>query len=156
MGVIFQRRAAFDEALSGAHQPGDLQLRGHGFDQKQRMGGCVAQHIAGADEAGIDPPAGTGIFLFHRLGVKTVGKLHINDTDIAQQPVGDHLPGLQDQLVAGIAVGHPDNLAPPLAERHQLVSFLAAEAQRLFAHHVQPGLQRGPADGIVGVIWRGN
>ncbi len=100
-----------------------------------RNSGWVArsQHIAGADEAGIDPPAGTGIFLFHRLGVKTVGKLHINDTDIAQQPVGDHLPGLQDQLVAGIAVGHPDNLAPPLAERHQLVSFLAAEAQR-FSH----------------------
>ena len=155
MGVIFQRRAAFDEALSGAHQPGDLQLRGHGFDQKQRMGGGRPAHSWGR-RSGIDPPAGTGVFLFHRLGVKTVGKLHINDTDITQQPVGDHLPGLQDQLVAGIAVGHPDDLAPPLAERHQLVSFLAAEAQRLFAHHVQPGLQRGPADGIVGVIWRGN
>ena len=120
------------------------------------MSGQVAQNIAGADKARIDPPTRTGVFQLHGLGVKTVGKLHIDDTDVAQQPVGDHLPGLQDQLVAGIAVGHPDNLAPPLAERHQLVSFLAAEAQRLFAHHVQPGLQRGPADGIVGVIWRGN
>lgn len=36
------------------------------------------------------------------------------------------------------------------------VCFLAAEAQRLFAHHVQPSLQRCPADGIMGVIWRGN
>jgi hypothetical protein len=44
--------------------------------------------------------------LLHRLGVEAMSKLHIDDTDVAQQSVGDHLPGLDfsseeaDDLVA--------------------------------------------------------
>ena len=58
--------------------------------------------------------------------------------------------------MAGITVGHADDLTLPLAEGHQFVRLFAAEAQRLFTHHVQPGLQRRPTDGIVSVIRRGN
>ena len=41
--------------------------------------------------------------------MKAVGELHIDDADLAEQSIGNHLPRLLDHLIAGIAVGDADD-----------------------------------------------
>ncbi len=41
--------------------------------------------------------------------MKAVGELHIDDADLAEQPIGNHLPRLLDHLIAGVAVGDADD-----------------------------------------------
>ncbi len=74
MGVIFQRRAALTKLVWRTSAGWIFSCGAMVSTRKQRMGGQVAQHIAGADEAGIDPPAGTGVFLFHLAGRENRGQ----------------------------------------------------------------------------------
>ena len=156
MRVILQRRAAFDKALAGAHQASDINLRRHGLRQEQRVGGQIAQHVAGADKFRVHPPAGAGVILLYRLVMETVGELHIDDADLAQQPLFNHLPRLQNQLMPGIAVGDTDDFALFFAQGHQRIGLFAGKTERFFADHMQSGLQRRAANGVVGVVWRGD
>ena len=116
----------------------------------------VAQHIAGAGMGRVHAPARGRAGGFHRLAVKAVRELHLHDADLAQLALRDHLARLLHELVARVAVGHAHD--PPAGTRQlqQLQSFGRGEAQRLFADHVQPCQQRGPADLEMGVVGRGD
>lgn len=63
---------------------------------------------------------------------------------------------LLDQLVAGVAVGHAQHPPARLGQRLQLQRLGGGEAQRLLAHHMQAGLQRGLADLEVRAVGRGD
>ena len=156
MRVILQRCAAFDKTLAGAHQASDIKLRRHGLRQEQRVGGQIAQHVAGTNKFRVHPPAGAGVILLYRLVMETVGELHIDDADLAQQPLFNHLPSLQNQLMPGVAVGDADDFALFFAQGHQRIGLFAGKTERFFTNHMQSGLKRRATNGVVGVIRRGD
>ena len=81
-------------------------------------------------------------------------KAHIDDADLAQIAVFDHLPRLLDQLVAGITVGYADNALLFLCQANQLVRLCRGKAQRLFAYDMQPRFERLLANFIVHAVRR--
>ncbi|SQI92262.1 Uncharacterised protein [Klebsiella oxytoca] len=86
--------------------------------------------------------------------MKTVGELHIDNADLAQQPLLNHLPRLQNQLMTGVAVSHADDFALFFAQGHQRIGLFAGKTERFFADHMQSGLQRCAANGVVGIVRR--
>ncbi|MND81174.1 hypothetical protein D3C76_1597060 [compost metagenome] len=86
--------------------------------------------------------------------MEPVRELHVDDTDLTQLAIGNHLTRLKDQLMPGIAVGNTDNFMLPLAQFHQCLRLLRGETQGFFAHHVQAGFQRCLANSEMGIVWR--
>ncbi len=150
--IVFERRSRLNEALSGAQQPLDLEVGQDHFRDIERVRAQVAQDIAWSREFRSNTPARRWICLFHCRAMEAVGKLEVDDANIAQVTIGDHVAGLLDHLVTRIAIGHADNTAPLGGQRLQLFGLRDGEAQGLFTHDMQVVLQRRLADGKVGVI----
>lgn len=89
-------------------------------------------------------------------GYETVRKRHIDDTDRARQPFGDHTARLLDQRVTGITVSYSHDCLPLFALICQLFRLRAAEAQRFFAYYMQAALRRCFADSKMAIVWRGS
>ena len=155
-GVIFQRRAGGNKALTGAHQPFDIELRRHGFGDKQRMGGQIPKHIAGPGKLRCYSPAGGFCLQLDGLVMEAVGELHVNDADLAEQSIGNHLPRLLDHLIAGIAVGDADDFVLFFAQIHQLARLFGGKAEGLFADNVESRLQRRFGNGEMGIVRGGD
>ncbi len=73
------------------------------------MGGQIPKHIAGPGKLRRYSPAGGFCLQLDGLVMEAVGELHVNDADLAEQSIGNHLPRLLDHLIAGIAVGNADD-----------------------------------------------
>ena len=155
-GVIFQRRARGNKALAGAHQPFDIELWRHGFGDKQRMGGQISQHIAGPGELRRHAPAGGFCLQLDGLVMKAVGELHIDDADLAEQSIGNHLPRLLDHLIAGIAVGDADDFVLFFTQVHQFARLFGGKTEGLFTDDVEARFQRRFGDGEMGIIRGGD
>ena len=97
-----------------------------------------------------------GVGLLHRRGVVTVGELHVHQAHRAELAVLHHGAGLLHHLVAGVAVHHTQHAALGLGQGLQLQRFFQTGGQRLFANHVQSGLQGRFADCVVRTVGRGD
>ena len=82
--------------------------------------------------------------------------LRIDGGDLADLALGDHLAGHLHHGVAGIGIGDAENQVFLLGQGHQLLRLLHSEAQRLFAHHMDPVLQEALGHGVVGVVRGGD
>ena len=87
--------------------------------------------------------------------MKTVGKLHIDNSNLPEQPVGNHLARLLNHLIPGIAVSDADDFVMLDAQLPQLLGFRGGKAERFFADDVQSGFQRRFGNGEVGIVRRG-
>jgi hypothetical protein len=74
------------QSSGGSTSDGDVEVRRHRFGDKQRMGGQIAQHIAGSGILRRDAPAGGFRLQLDGFIMKTVGELHIDNADLAEQP----------------------------------------------------------------------
>ena len=81
-------------------------------------------------------------------------KTHVDNADLTEIAVFDHLACLLDELMTGVAVGHADNAVFLLGQLYQLVRLLGGEAQRLLADNVQTGFESSLADLVVHTVRR--
>ena len=86
--------------------------------------------------------------------MKTVGKLHIDNADLPEHTLRDHLPRLLNHLVPGVAVGNANYFVLLFAQRQQLAGLGGGKAQRFFADNVQPRFQRCFGDREMGIVRR--
>ena len=105
------------------------------------MGGQIPKHIAGPGKLRRYSPAGGFCLQLDGLVMEAVGELHVNDADLAEQSIGNHLPRLLDHLIAGIAVGDADDFVLFFAQIHQLARLFGGKAEGLFADNVESRLQ---------------
>ena len=62
--------------------------------------------------------------------METVGELHIDDADLAQQPLFNHLPSLQNQLMPGVST-MPQRKERPTGLIPLIICFLPIKTQRI-------------------------
>ena len=150
-GVVLEL-AALDERALGAHQIVDLHVRDHRLDDEQRVRADVAEREGRACLGRVKAPlCGRNLVLDLEV-VAAEREAHVDDADLAEIAIFDHLARLLDELMAGVAVGHADNAVLFLRQLDQLVRLLRGEAQRLFADNVQTGLERRLADLVVHAV----
>ena len=80
--------------------------------------------------------------------------LRLHQADRPQRALGDHLPGLSDQGIAGVVVGQAEDQAARVHQRLQGLGVLQGAGQRLVADDVDAGLQEGLGGGMVQVVRR--
>ena len=152
-GVVLQF-AALNEGTLGAHQVVDLHVRDHRLDDEQRMRAditeCEGRACLGRVKA---PLCGRNLVLDLEV-VAAERETHVDNADLTEIAVFDHLACLLDELMTGVAVGHADNAVFLLGQLYQLVCLFGSEAQRLLADNVQTGFESSLADLVVHTVRR--
>ena len=152
-GVVLQL-AALDKGTLGAHQVVDLHIRDHGLDDEQRMRADVAECERRTCLGRVKAPlCGRNLVLDLEV-VAAECKTHVDNADLTEIAVFDHLACLLDELMTGVAVGHADNAVFLFGQLYQLVRLLGGEAQRLLADNVQTGFESSLADLVVHTVRR--
>ena len=152
-GVILQF-AALNEGTLGAHQVVDLHVRDHRLDDEQRMRAditeCEGRACLGRVKA---PLCGRNLVLDLEV-VAAERETHVDNADLTEIAVFDHLARLLNELMTGVAVGHADNAVLVFCQLYQLVRLLGGEAQRLLADNMQTSFESSLADLVVHTVRR--
>ena len=154
-GVIL-KLASLDKCLLGAEDLADLHVRDHCLDEVEGMCADICHCEGDTCLGGIKAPfcSGVGLFQFDVVGAEC--EAHVDDTDLAQVAVLDHLAGLLDHLVSGVAVGNADNAVLCLCKSDQFLSLCIGEADGLLADYVEAGFQSCLCDGVVCAVGSSN
>ena len=153
--VVFERRAAPDEALSRAQEPLDPRMRRDHFRDVERMRAEVAEHVARPGEPRIDAPSRRGVALLDRRAVEAVRELQVDQTDIAELAGGAPSPapvrssdGRRSRRL------RRRSCAVSSARRRRSSASATREAQRLLADDVHTVFERRLGDLEMGVVRR--
>ena len=104
-------------------------------------------HLAGhAGLRRVVTPAHARIVLIGGVGMVAVAEIGDDKPDFSKVTPCNHCPHLPDHRVSAVAVIHRANFAGLTGDLHDLLALLDRHCHRLFAKHVEPGLQKRLGD----------
>ena len=124
----------------------------HVTAEVMRVSADVAQHQRGTQARGVEVPVALALVRFHQRCPLRLDVFQPDLADRAQHARADHLARLADHGVGAVVVGQAEDQSARLDPLEQGQRIGEAGRQRLFADHVEAGVERCERDRHVAVV----
>ncbi len=120
----------------------------------QRMNAAIGKLSGNAGHIGVIAPPDPRIIRIGGVPVMPMTEIRHDEPDLADLSASDHRPHLPNHRIGRVTVVNGADLARRLCHADDLFALLDRHGHRLFAEHVEPGLQKRLRDFEMRGIWR--